>query len=140
MNNYNDILLQINSLIENKNYGAIEKYVQIIKSNLDYAFRYVMRKWSFGYSKMVIQFIKNRQQYANQYKFTDDYAFRYACENGHLDTAKWLYRLSKTDNNTRISINAQMIMLFDMHVKMVIWKQQNGYTVYQKQTIIRESV
>ena len=34
----------------------------------------------------------------------------------HLDTAKWLYSISKTDNNTKININAMDNNAFMLHV------------------------
>ena len=38
--------------------------------------------------------------------------FRWTCDAGHLETAKWLYCLSKTDNNRKININTDHYAAF----------------------------
>lgn len=39
-----------------------------------------------------------------------NYLFYFCCQYGHLETAKWLYNLSKMDNNRKIKIHPNMVI------------------------------
>ena len=54
-------------------------------------------------------------------------AFRWSCENGHTETAKWLWGLSMSDGNTPINIHANNEYAFISSCAK--WTHRNGEMV-----------
>ena len=63
---------------------------------------------------------------------TDEYAFLWSCENGHLEVAKWLVDLGMQKNFTPIDIHADDECAFrysckNGHLEVAKWLVDLGY-------------
>ena len=59
----------------------------------------------------------------------DECAFRWACQNGHLEVAKFL--LSLENGHGKIDIHAETNMLFNGLVNMDTWKLPNSCSLWR---------